>query len=189
MDTSIDKCLALCQTLAMSGQKFTLTLSIGNDNFSFNNKELASSSCTKKKSPSQIRREKRRREERIVKNAAAKSTAKVAEVNGAEETVKALAFQCSQCDLHFNAEEELKIHIEDEHTIPKLSTPEKERLPDHTCDLKLTPVHTERIEAQEVVSLPSYAPDTSKTKCDDCNIQFPDNNEFTFHNWCCHPGR
>ena len=103
METSIDKCLALCQTLAMSGQKFSLTLCIGKDNFSFNNKELASSSCAKKKSPSQIRREKRRREERTVKNAAAKSTAKVAEVN--DETVN-FHFQCSQCDLNFNAGEE-----------------------------------------------------------------------------------
>ena len=123
------------------------------------------------------------------KKAAAKSTAKVTEVGGAEETVNSLDFQCSQCDLHFNAEEELKIHMEEDHTVSNLSTPEKERLPDQTCDLTLTPVHTERIEAQEAVSLPSYVPDMSKTKCDDCNIQFPDNNEFTFHNWCCHPGR
>ena len=34
----------------------------------------------------------RRREERTVKNAAGKSTAKVAEVNGAEETVNPLDF-------------------------------------------------------------------------------------------------
>ena len=164
METSIDKCLALCQMLAMSGQKFTLTLSIGNDNFSFNNKELASSSCAKKKSPSQIRREKRRREERTVKNAAAKSTAKVAEVNGADETVN-FHFQCSQCDLNFNAEEELKIHMNDEHTIPNLSTPEKERLPDQTGDLKLTPVHGERSDevAEDAGKPPSPSPSPPPT--------------------------
>ena len=187
METSVYKCLAFCQTLAMSGQKFTFSLCIGKDNFSFNNKELASSSCVKKKSPSQIRREQRRREERTVKNAAAKSTAKVAEVGGAEETVNSLDSQCSQCDLHFNAEEELKIHMEEDHTVSNLSTPEKERLPDQTSDLKLTPVHLER--SAEVASLTSYAPDKTKTKCDDCNIQFPKWEELEFHNWCCHPGR
>ena len=86
-----------------------------------------------------------------MKNAAAKSTAKVAEVGGAEETVNSLDFQCSQCDLHFNAEEELKIHMKEKHTIPNLSTPEKERLPDQTGDLILTPVCGERSE--EVASL------------------------------------
>ena len=65
METSVDKCLAFCQSLAMSGQKFSFTLSIGKDNFSFSNKELGSSSCVKKKkkSPSQVRREQRRKEE------------------------------------------------------------------------------------------------------------------------------
>ena len=166
METSIDKCLAFCQTLAMSGQKFTFTLSFGKDSFSFNNKELASSSCAKKKkSPSQIRREKRRREERTVKIAAAKSTEKVAEVNGAEETVNTFDFQCSQCDLHFKAEEELKIHMKDEHTIPNLSTPEKERLPDQTGDLKLTPVHGERSDevAEDAGKPPSPSPSPPPT--------------------------
>ena len=106
-----------------------------------------------------------RSEERIVKNAAAKSTAKVAEVSGAEETVNPLDFQCSQCDLFIKAKEELNIHMKDEHTIPNLSTPEKERLPDKTGDLKLTPVHGERSE--------EAAPTPDAFKCDDCNIQFP----------------
>ena len=114
----------------------------------------------------------RRREERTVKNAAGKSTAKVAEVNGADETVNPLDFQCTKCDLYIKAEKELNIHMKDKHTIPNLSTPEKERLPDKTGDLKLTPVHGERSE--EVASLPSPTPDAFN--CDDCNIQFPD--------WC-----
>ena len=72
MEASVDKCLAFCQSLATSGQKFSFTLSIGKDNFSFsNNKELGSSSCLKKKkSPSRIRREQRRKEERTLKTAA-----------------------------------------------------------------------------------------------------------------------
>ena len=151
MDTSVDKCLAFCQTLAMSGQKFTFSLCIGKDNFSFNNKELAPSSCVKKKSPSQIRREQRRRDERTVKNAAAEPTAKVAEVNGAKETVSPLGFKCSQCDLYSNSEEELNIHMKEEHTIPNGSTPEKEVVPDQTGDLILKPVCGERSE--EVASL------------------------------------
>ena len=59
--------------------------------------------------------------------------------------------------------------MKDKHTIPNLSTPEKERLPDKTGDLKLTPVHGERSE--EVASLPFPTPDAFN--CDDCNIQFP----------------
>ena len=66
-------------------------------------------------------------------------------------------------------------------------TPEKERLPDQTGDLKLIPVHGER--NKEAVSLFSVAPDMSKTKCDDCNIQFPDCHKLKFHDWCCHPGK
>ena len=54
----MDKCLAFCQTLAMSNQKFTFSLSLGKDNFNFSNKELVESSWKmKKKSPSQQRRE------------------------------------------------------------------------------------------------------------------------------------
>ena len=56
----MDKCLAICQTLAMSNLKFTSTLSLGKDNFS--NKELVECSWKmKKKSPSQQRREEKRK--------------------------------------------------------------------------------------------------------------------------------
>ena len=123
MDTSVDKCLALCQTLAMSGQKFCLTLSIGKDKFSFNNKELSSSCCSNKKSRSQMRREKRRKEERALKSAvvtAVESTEKVVEAS-----VSSLDIQCSQCDLYFKSEEELRFHVEHVHSIPDLPTPAK----------------------------------------------------------------
>ena len=86
----------------MPGQKFCLTLSIGQDRFSFNNKELGSSSCSKKKSSSQIRRDKRRKEEHALKSAvvtAVESTEKVVEARSS------LDIQCSQCDLYFKAEE------------------------------------------------------------------------------------
>ena len=64
MDATVDKCLAFCQALAKSNQKFSINLTFGKDNFSFNNKELATSSwqMKKKKSPSQLRREAKRRE-------------------------------------------------------------------------------------------------------------------------------
>ena len=109
METSVDKCLAFCQSLAMSGQKFSFTLSIGKDTFSFNNKELGSSSCVKrkKKSPSQVRREQRRKEERSLKKAA-EATEKVAEAS---------EFQCSQCDSNFKTEEDLNAHIGEVHTV------------------------------------------------------------------------
>ena len=114
METSIDKCLAFCQSLAMSGQKFSFTLSIGKDNFAFSNKELGSSSCTKKKkSPSQIRREQRRKTERSLKKAA-EPTEKVVEASESVESgsvINAVNFQCCQCDLNFKAEEDLNAHI------------------------------------------------------------------------------
>ena len=65
-----NKCLAFCQALVSSNQKFTFTLSIGKETFNFDNKELVASSCVhkkKKKSPSQIRREEKRREARKLK--------------------------------------------------------------------------------------------------------------------------
>ena len=66
MEAAVDKCLAFCQALAMSNQRFSLNLTIGKDNFTFENKKLATSSWQKKKkkSPSQLRREAKRREER-----------------------------------------------------------------------------------------------------------------------------
>ena len=114
METSVDKCLAFCQSLVMSGHKFSFTLSIGNGNFSFNNKELGSSSCTrKKKSPSQIRRELRRKTERSLKKAA-ETTEKVVEARKSEEfgsLVNPVNFHCSGCDLSFKTEEDLNAHI------------------------------------------------------------------------------
>ena len=160
METSIDKCLAFCQSLAMSGQKFSCTLSIGKDNFSFNNKELGSSSCTrKKKSPSQIRREQRRKIERSLKKAA-EPTEKVAEASESEESgsiINAVLFQCSQCDFNFKAEEDLNAHIDDMHTSPILPTPEKERAPDQIADLLMTPIHGQRKEEDTIPSLPSFS--------------------------------
>ena len=158
MDASVDKCLAFCQSLAMSGQKFSFTLSIGKDNFSFNNKELGSSSCTrKKKSPSQIRREQRRKTERSLKKAA-EPTDKVVEATESEESgpiVKCADFHCSQCDLSFKAEEDLNAHIGDMHTGLILPTPEKERAPDKVADLVLTPIHGQRKENGTMSSPPS----------------------------------
>ena len=57
-------CLVFCQALAKSNQKFSLNLHIWKDNFSFTNKELATSSWQMKKSPSLMRREAKHREER-----------------------------------------------------------------------------------------------------------------------------
>ena len=158
MDASVDKCLAFCQSLAMSGQKFSFTLSIGKDNFSFSNKELGSSSCTrKKKSPSQMRREQRRKEERSLKKAA-EPTEKVVEASESEESGSinsAVHFKCSHCDLNFKAEEDLNAHIGEKHTGLILPTPEKERAPDQIADLVLTPIHGQRKENGTMPSPPS----------------------------------
>ena len=71
----MDKCLAFCQTLAMSNQKFTFSLSLGKHSFNFSKKELVESSWKlKKKSPSQKRREEKRKLERSKKQVAEKIT-------------------------------------------------------------------------------------------------------------------
>ena len=138
----------------MSGQKFSFTLSIGKDNFSFTNKELGSSSCMKKKSPSQIRRELRRREERSLKKAA-EPTEKVAEASESEESgpkVNTVDFQCSHCDSSFKAEEDLNAHIGEVHSDPVLPTPEKERAQDQIAELLLTPISGQRKEEDTILS-------------------------------------
>ena len=117
MEGTFDKCLAFCQALVSSNQKFTFTLSIGKETFKFDNKELAASSCVKKKkkSPSQIRRKDRRREARKVK-----ITEEVVEVpplanspEAAEKTAvtaapqqksTTLSLQCEQCDYKSTSE-------------------------------------------------------------------------------------
>ena len=127
METSVDKCLAFCQSLVMSGHKFSFTLSIGNGNFSFNNKELGSSSCTrKKKSPSQIRRELRRKTERSLKKAA-ETTEKVVEARKSEESVvdqveqAASDFNCDQCEYTNVSEKGLRQHKRMKHGKAQLS--------------------------------------------------------------------
>ena len=63
-----EKCLAFCQALTSSNHKFSLSLSIGQDNFNFCNKDLVKIPVFKKKSPSQMRREAKRKLEREQKN-------------------------------------------------------------------------------------------------------------------------
>ena len=124
METSVDKCLAFCQSLVMSGNKFSFTFSIGNGNFSFNNKELGSSSCTrKKKSPSQIRRELRRKTERSLEKAA-ETTEKVVEARKSEESgsvEQASYFNCDQCEYTNVSEKGLRQHKRMKHGKAQLS--------------------------------------------------------------------
>ena len=181
METSVDKCLAFCQSLAMSGQKFSFTLSIGKDKFSFTNKELGPSSCLKKKSPSQIRRELRRKEERSLKKAA-EPAEKVVEANEFDPIVSTVGFQCSQCDSSFKAEEDLNAHIGEVHFAPVLTTPEKERAPDQVTELLLTPISGQRKEedthlhAVSVCDLP-----TKLGGSDKCGKSFTDKNDLRMH--------
>ena len=154
MEASVDKCLAFCQSLVMSGKKFSFTLSIGADTFCFNNKELDSSSCVKKKSPSQIRRELKRKAVRNMKKPEAESTEQVIEADLVKEKDSRALNMCSQCDLSFKSEEELKAHIRDMHSAPVLPSPEKEPSPDHIRDLVLTPIHGQRNEEDVLPSPP-----------------------------------
>ena len=132
-NTVLDKCLAFCQTLAASNQKFDFNLSIDKDGFNFNNKELTTSSCVKKrKSPSQLRREARRREamKHVQLN---EDTEKVTEMSDNN------AFKCDQCG------KGLRIHIGKVHKV--LKTPEKERCDLLSTSFQLTPAKEERQES------------------------------------------
>ena len=128
MEATIDKCLAFCQALVSSNQKFTFTLSIGKETFKFDNKELVASSCgktLKKKSPSQIRREDRRREarkskiaEEVVKDPAmsAPKTPKAAEKTAVpKQNSTVLAFKCEQCEYTSTSEKGMKQHVRMKH--------------------------------------------------------------------------
>ena len=113
----VDKCLAFCQVLVSSNQRFNFNLSIDKAIFNFDNKELVDSSCIKKKkSPSQLRRETRRREERK-QNVTKKDTADVSEY----------VYNCNMCETVSKSEQGLKIHIGKVHKDSILKSPEKER--------------------------------------------------------------
>ena len=136
----VEKCLAFCQALSSNNKLFSFSLKIGSDNFNFELKELAKSSCIKKKkSPSQLRREMRRREER--ERAATKAKEDTAEQSEKSVVVKP---KCDPCDSTFNSEEELSAHIENVHKV--LPSPEKERGIVPLCDLQLSPIHGQRDE-------------------------------------------
>ena len=137
-NTVVDKCLAFCQALAASNHKFEFNISMGKDDFKFNNKELTKSSWVKKqKSPSQQRREARRRDARKHIQLD-EDTEEVTEISS--ETV----FKCDHCDITCKSAKGLKIHIGKVHKA--LKTPEKERSDIFFTSLQLTPDREERQE-------------------------------------------
>ena len=130
----MDKCLAFCQALATSNQKFTFSLTIGKDSFSFDNKELVSSSWQKKKkSPSQLRREAKRREERAskaaVKTTGVSHTTEEVVENISEPVVKDkprgeasnLKFKCDQCHYLSVSAKGLSQHIRVKHRVAQVN--------------------------------------------------------------------
>ena len=147
-----EKCLAFCQALTSSNQKFSLSLSIGQDNFNFCNKDLVTSSVLKKKkkSPSQIRREAKRKLERHQKENP-EDTVKVfdgcsmSKCKGVSDFEEATCFKCPECELSFKTEKLMKIHIGKSHKSETLSTSEKERSTSPTnMSLALSPIQGTR---------------------------------------------
>ena len=135
MEATVDKCLAFCQALVSSNQKFTFTLSIGKKTFKFDNKEeLVASSCgknKKKKSPSQVRREARRREARKLKiaeqvvevlpSATPQQAAEKTAVNAVPQQESTTSeFKCEQCDYKSTSERGLKQHTRIKHRISQV---------------------------------------------------------------------
>ena len=111
----MEKCLAFCQALIQSDQKFTLSLAIGKDKLFFSNKELESS-WKKKKSPSQVRREERRKRERqskpteeVAGDAAVEITVKTTECSTAAVQAKVPSvIICEEWDYEATTEKGLK---------------------------------------------------------------------------------
>ena len=146
-DSLMEKCLAFCQGLVQSNNKFSFNFSCGKDNFNFDNKELANCSWKKKKkSPSQLRREKKRRE-------ASKVTQEDTEKVPVQVTSDNLHFKCTQCDSNFKSEKGLNIHIGKAHKKEELPTPEKERRSSELeeLSLNLTPSRERREEPEDTL--------------------------------------
>ena len=176
----VEKCLAFCQELVESNNKFTFNLSLGKDAFIFENKELVNSSCIKKKSPSQLRREKKRWEER---NSKKEDTVKVSENDNPEYP----SFKCDHCDATFKSEKGLNIHIGKSHKTHSSSTPEKERgfSPDKELSIILTPVKETREEPnnsdlKEAGRLRIKSDPSEWTPCVQCGKIMP----YICHNTC-----
>ena len=142
----MDKCLAFCQTLAMSNHKFTFSLSLGKDNFNFSNKELVESSWKmKKKSPSQKRREEKRKIERTRKKVAERVTdgdvikpsEKVSKEVSEKETETephSVRLSCQDCDHTSKTTELMKEHVKDNHTIEQLDGSSEQKKATIKCD-------------------------------------------------------
>ena len=116
----------------MSNQKFTFSLTIGKDSFSFDNKELVSSSWQKKKkkSPSQLRREAKRREEHVsrapqettvlgdtVDEVVVEVTEPVENNETKQQAGEASKFNCDECHFKSVSAKGLKQHIRVKHPI------------------------------------------------------------------------
>ena len=147
----MDKCLAFCQALVKSDQKFTLNLSIGKDKLFFSNKELASSWKKKKKSPSQLRREENRKinrqnktTEKVAGDDTNGKTAKETEDNSTVEKAEVpAAIVCDECAYKATTEKGLKQHKRMKHGKPHqstFSTPEAPRRPSKHGDLDTSPL-------------------------------------------------
>ena len=163
-----EKCLVFCQAPTSSNHKFSLSLSIGQDNLNVCNKDLVTSSVLKKKKKptSQIRREAKRKLERQQKEKSEitaevsedSSKSKCEEVSDNEE---AKLFKCPECELSFKTEKGMKIHIGKSHKSDTLSTPEKERnTSSMNMSLALSPIEGSRDEKEQ---------DSGQLVCTECS--------------------
>ena len=136
----MEKCLAFCQSLIKSDQKFALNLSIGNDRFFFSNKELKSSWKKKKKSPSQLPREENRKRnhqnkaaEEVVDNGADEATAEKVEINS-----RAAFISCKECGHKATTENGLKQHKPSGHPPYKHQTSSRQPMTTSRQNLSMT---------------------------------------------------
>ena len=183
--TLVSKCMAFCQALAIQGQAFNFSLSIGPTfNFSLDTrgKLLKGPVAKKRTSPSTLRRNAKRREEFVNKKQQSPS-ARIPTEDGAAALKKP---KCDQCDYEAASEKGLLQHVRMKHKKPSMDgaasgqTLEKLRNLSSQPSLLLSPIR----DQGRVVACHNCDKDLSPTHlCEDDNKSTPKKAV-----WCWRPG-
>ena len=194
VDTSLaSKCMDFCQALAIQGQAFNFSLTIGPDfSFSLDTRRKATSPGIKKKaSPSTLRRNARRREKYLQQkqNPSAVNTIE-------EEEVASNVLSCDQCDYKPASEKGLRQHKRMKHGPSQLApsgdsqaTPEKIRTASSSASLTVSPT----VEASRKITCQDCEDDDCSIhccefhKCGGCPKMFDNHDDMSDHMAKIHP--
>ena len=185
--TLVSKCMAFCQALAIQGQAFNFSLSIGPTfNFSLDTrgKLLKGPVAKKRTSPSTLRRNAKRREEFVNKKQQSPS-ARIPTENSAAALKKP---KCDQCDFEAVSEKGLRQHMRMKHQKPSMDgaasgqTPEKLRNPSSQPSLLMSPIRDQgRVEICHNCEDSSPEEPVETVTCDYCEEGFDSEDDFHAH--------